>query len=459
MSDLRPLPEELFDYARSDTHFLLFVYDNMRNELIEKSNLGESDGHLIDVVQSKSKQECLQRYERPFYDAERGEGPNGWYSMLLKTPAVLNKEQFAVFRAVHQWRDNLARQKDESIHTIMPKNVLLSISKEMPTDKSSLFACLNPVSAEMREHATELLEVIKEAQARGLNEPDTNDIMKRPLASDQASTGDIGQHNHETVLRSDNKVAPQPLQHGLMDASFRTNVSKFWGGTVGEKHSKQTDHQISAHQNLEIRLAIPLPQLTAEIMYDESNANGFDVNASLATPTVSAEHQYKKDRKPAENNIFVIKELGGSKKRKAAELGGDHVTRSSVPTNNGEYSSGDFRTQENEVELDIDTKGKGEMAEEQARQKAIRKAQKKLEKSERKRRELERHHPDATNGASTEEPFDYANAPSVLHAKHDKAGQVGSQKSFDPYVKSMDAPKGMRKSKKEIPGRSHTFRS
>ena len=449
MSDFRPLPEELFDYARSDTHFLLFVYDNMRNELIENSNLAEPDGHLIDVVQSKSKQECLQRYERPFYDAERGEGSNGWYNVLLKTPVVLNKEQFAVFRAVHQWRDNLARQEDESIHTIMSKNVLLSISREMPMDKSSLFACFNPMSAEMRSHATELLEVIKEAQARGANGPDMNDIMKRPLANDQASTGDISQHNHKTVFRSENEVVLQPLQHGLTDASFRTNVSKFWGGTVREKSLKQTDHQISAHQNLEIRLAIPLPQLTAEIMYDDLNANESEVNASLTTPSASAEHQYRKDRKPAENNIFVIKELGGSKKRKPAELGGDHVARSSMPINDEEYSNGDFRAQENEVEL----------AEEKARQKAMRKAQKRLEKSERQRREPEKRHSDGTKDGNAEEPFDYAKAPSVLHAKHDKTGPVGFQKSFDPYVKSMDAPKGMRKSKKEIPGRSHTFRS
>ena len=32
---IRPLSPELLEYARADTHFLLFVFDNMRNELVE----------------------------------------------------------------------------------------------------------------------------------------------------------------------------------------------------------------------------------------------------------------------------------------------------------------------------------------------------------------------------------------------------------------------------------------
>lgn len=40
---IRPLPIELFDYARSDTHYLLYIFDSMRNELIQRSRFGLPD--------------------------------------------------------------------------------------------------------------------------------------------------------------------------------------------------------------------------------------------------------------------------------------------------------------------------------------------------------------------------------------------------------------------------------
>ena len=33
---IRPLPDEMLKYAREDTHYLLFIYDCLRKELIEK---------------------------------------------------------------------------------------------------------------------------------------------------------------------------------------------------------------------------------------------------------------------------------------------------------------------------------------------------------------------------------------------------------------------------------------
>jgi len=58
----------------------------------------------------------------------------------------------------------------------------------------------------------------------------------------------------------------------------------------------------------------------------------------------------------------------------------------------------------------------------------------------------------------TVEAFDYANAPSVLHAKRRGNDPAGSNFA-DPYSKSMNAPKGMRRTKMEAGGKSYTFTS
>ena len=157
----------MFNYARSDTHFLLYIYDNLRNELIEKSDSSQPDGNLIEVVMNNSKEEALQRYERPLYDPQRGLGAMGWYNMLCRTPALFSREQFAVFRAVHQWRDKIARQEDESLHHIMPKHVLYSIAREMPLDMPSLLGCSHPMSNIFQKRKKDLLGVIKNAKMVG----------------------------------------------------------------------------------------------------------------------------------------------------------------------------------------------------------------------------------------------------------------------------------------------------
>ena len=53
----RPLPEELIKYAREDTHYLLYLYDRARNDLIERSN---EQGNLLQSVVQRSKQICMK---------------------------------------------------------------------------------------------------------------------------------------------------------------------------------------------------------------------------------------------------------------------------------------------------------------------------------------------------------------------------------------------------------------
>jgi len=43
-------------YAREDTHYLLYIYDLMRNHLLEKAN---GQDNLLKAVYTESKQICL----------------------------------------------------------------------------------------------------------------------------------------------------------------------------------------------------------------------------------------------------------------------------------------------------------------------------------------------------------------------------------------------------------------
>ena len=49
-------------YAREDTHFLLYIYDRLRNELIRRGN---KQNNLLRSVITRSRDICLKRYEKP----------------------------------------------------------------------------------------------------------------------------------------------------------------------------------------------------------------------------------------------------------------------------------------------------------------------------------------------------------------------------------------------------------
>ena len=126
-------------YARSDTHFLLFIYDNLRNALLDRSlsraqsraqspstdfparsSPFSSHYSLLREVLSRSADTSLRVYEREFYDAEYGSGPGGWDTIARKWNKVAlfadgpGGVKHDIYKAVHAWRDKVAREEDDS---------------------------------------------------------------------------------------------------------------------------------------------------------------------------------------------------------------------------------------------------------------------------------------------------------------------------------------------------------
>ena len=126
-------------YSRSDTHFLLYVYDNLRNALLDRGrslaeasqraspvgesistsqlSLREASCTLLKEVLSRSEGTALSIYESPSYDAEGGTGVGGWESLLKKwnKSSLVNGPKRNLFLGLHAWRDRVAREEDESI--------------------------------------------------------------------------------------------------------------------------------------------------------------------------------------------------------------------------------------------------------------------------------------------------------------------------------------------------------
>ena len=447
---IRPLTTELFEYARADTHFLLYIFDNMRNELVDRSDMSNPDFNKVSDVMKKSKETALQRYEHPVYDSELGQGATGWYRLVSRTPVQFTPQQFAVFKAVHKWRDDVAREEDDSPIFIMPNHALFSIAKEMPKDKAALFTVIVHVSHILKQRVDELVSVVQKAKASGMNGPDLYVTLQRienikkaeresryeqtpaPLAVAPAAPSAPA-----AVI----KQSAAPLSLDI--SALRSRASLFWGSLV----PKHDDQPLTPVSMPDITLAVPLPPLTADAFADSSAATSSAV-PSLETPKFVA----KEDR-PAEDtrtDIFVVKQLGGRKRKAAEALASPSV---STPTTKSADPMLD-----DEIMLEEDDQAI------RRREKAARKEAQRVEK------EAKRAEKRAAREAlqdEDEEAFDYANAPSVLHAnapsddKKNKKGKKEKKKkaNFNPYAKLADVPKGLPPVQKETAGRSRTFQS
>jgi len=445
----------MFNYARSDTHFLLYVYDILRNELLEKSDASSPDGNLINQVLVKSKGETLQRYERPFYDAQRGMGSGGWFNLLKWTPALFSREQFAVFRAVHQWRDVVARNEDESVNVIMSKPAIFNVAREMPTDVAALYGCSHPISPPVRARAAELLELVRKARADGATGPDLRETMQAIDPYHQTAEKAAVPTAQTSLIVAERLLPPALVSHDNMPS--RSVSSLFWGPTI-QGHSSQRHLTQAQKPSESLRLALPLPQLTAEVYANQDTGFNTAANHGQVDPGARAEHAYVKDRKPQEQDVFIVKNSGGPKKRKASPI--DEPPEPVSPNGLTATEVNGHQVGHEEMEISLNGTSEEQAAREKSERKAERKAQKKAEKQRRKFEEQQR-----VNGHTKgevevdDEPFDYENAPSVLHAKKGENAAAGSQKIFDPYSKSLNAPKGMRRAQKPTAGKSSTFRS
>ena len=429
---VRPLPQEMLDYARSDTHYLLFIYDNLRNMLLEASTPGN---RLIDYVLKESKNEALQRYERAGYDTEKGLGPVGWFTPLARRSVHLTPEQFGVYRAVHEWRDRTARASDEGPTFVMSQATLFAVAEAMPTTVPALISVTSPVSKAIKEASRELVEVIKEGKDAGREGPTVADVMRDNeafLPRRRDSKRQTQREEQDTGLGATLQLLNDTGELG--GKADRTFTSQFWGAITKPLISTATG--FGAPLNDALRLLLPLPSLQAESFTTPTQPAPLQQAAEASTEI--SPHLNGSAELESSSNVFVLKNVDRSAKRKAASTDLDDNSNSFPPTN--EYdANADSSPGSPAAEPSSTGEGKARRREKKRQKKALQ---------------------EATSDVQVQ-PFDYANADSVLRAqpgKHLPEMVAAVQGQFNPYAKALDGPQGLKRARKEVAGKSFTFK-
>lgn len=444
---IRPLPQELLDYARSDTHYLLYIYDCLRNELVKQST---PDNDLIDYVLDNSKKESLQVYERHDYDRDNGLGSNGWLKILMtRNTKTLTPEQFGVLRALHEWRDQKARELDEGDHTIMSHAFLWTCAESMPQNHYQLFhngrGPAGKASYYVSQYSQQVLDTIKRGQASGKLGPSVQEVMDRN--ADKLSTFRQFKHANpnpkpQDVQRSVAATMQQLAQNGDLahngisspssvntegSLAMRSKSSQLWGSMHPTVSVVSLDPTI-AQRALEFILPIP-DHIEVTSLASAAGETASPVLADTVPGTITNNDIRVVDEPDLE--VPMAMEMA-TRKRPADEFDNDDVPLSVL---------------QDADRFKVTDEGRPPTIRELKR--ARKAAEMKIENDARK---------------ADFQPFDYANAQSILHApKEASSTDTGSSsvKALNPFAKALDTTTGAKRSRmgKELAGKSHTFKS
>lgn len=214
----RPLSPEAIYYARSDTHYLLYVYDMMKKDLAAMST---KQCNHIELVFQWSNDVCKSRYEVNILHDD------SHLSMYKRSKKMFDVQQMYALKHLYAWRDKLARELDESSGYILPNHMLLKISELLPKESSGILACCSPIPPLVRQCLHEIHHIVKKAREQtfdnvekyNVNEENSyiNQDIKHNIDVDMISLHDFSKFKDvndslPTLLNDLNKLVDEELE-------------------------------------------------------------------------------------------------------------------------------------------------------------------------------------------------------------------------------------------------------
>ncbi|PHH76061.1 hypothetical protein CDD82_4149 [Ophiocordyceps australis] len=422
---IRPIPSEMLYYAQSDTHFLLYIYDNLRNELVSSSNRKVAETDYIERALERSRQLSLSRHEHPDYDAQSGQGSRGWYNHLLKNAHLnFDGEQFAMFRALWDWRDATARREDENPIFILSPNSITNIVHVNPPDAKALHSLLPPGASVAKAHVTEIWTLLQEARAKG--GPSVLHFLN--------SSGSGSSFNREVPLSTTLSTALSTnVSSSNSDIAIPTMARSRLFGDMALSTIWETTHDMNLDSDQDL---VPFPW--QQFVQENSSSDLDELKDDIQQPQAGAE---------------TAPDISKTEPDMTAEDLDEEFTLKA-----GRKRSHPREEEEEEKEEEVIDEGASEgviLMEENKGKPSNKKKRKKHDKREAHKKK------GVDNGKGTEATaFDYSQAASVLHAKRDKqeVEPEGKKKVFNPYGSTAeDGLKGARKAPPVRGERSTTF--
>lgn len=405
---IRPLSAPMLAYARSDTHFLLNIYDQLRNKLID------AGANRLQEVLYESRQVAKRRFEytkfRPLSTSGgkvscpvMANNPKEPFSSILLQYNVPHHKK-PLIEALYNWRDSLAKRDDESVRYIMSNQLLVSLSSlTQPVDVQKILGVSNYISDYVRQNAKDLASLI-ENTFKSMADSDWelvdkwNDDISKLADNDRMNIND----DDLDKIMSRSKAFEDIYAHNKNILSYDgTNLLSDKSSLLSELFNNNND-LFSVEYDVEKNKVINHTSGDYKERLDYASKNLLP-NPIIIFPEISHKNeQHDESKKP---------HIGETQSEK------------------GSVISKDEEIDPNEVIT-------------------LRKTQKqKIPKSEIKHK-------------TENDAFDYNNANKILldsSIRNNSRKDKPKKRSFDPYSKVAEGPKGVKKPRRQNTGKTSTF--
>lgn len=141
---MRPLSQDMLDYAALDTLYLLPLRDRLREELRSAGRLSWAE-------------EEFRRLEGTQWEAE---SPDAGF-LRMKGARDLDRRQLALLRELFAWRNRVAAQLDRATFRVASNEMLIAVAQAAPDSQAAL-ASIKAVPPPIRQrHGEEILRCVR----------------------------------------------------------------------------------------------------------------------------------------------------------------------------------------------------------------------------------------------------------------------------------------------------------
>ena len=145
---MRPLTDDMLDYAAQDTRFLLQLRDHMASEL---ERVGRTEW---------AREEFALLEGTRWTDDEPGSS-----YLRLKGARDLSRRELAVLRELVPWRDSVAGTLDRATFRVLGNEQLLEIARTQPQSRDALGKIKGMPRAILEQRGADLLDAVRRALA------------------------------------------------------------------------------------------------------------------------------------------------------------------------------------------------------------------------------------------------------------------------------------------------------
>jgi len=146
----RPLPADLLDYARFDTHYLIELRDRLAIELEQRDLLALANEDFNRLVR-------FTNGERPLTE----KSPDFWQ---IKGASDLDPRGAAILRELCRYRESVAQASDRPLFKVINDRTLVSIASSTPTTLRDLSRVEGMTQGQIQRHGNQIINAVKRGQ-------------------------------------------------------------------------------------------------------------------------------------------------------------------------------------------------------------------------------------------------------------------------------------------------------